>query len=565
MTTAPRRLPSPNGFGIVGALTAILALAPILALAMIALQGEGDHWRHLASVVIPRAAWETAILAAGVAVFVAVVGTSTAWIVATRDFPGRGLVEVLLLLPLAFPAYVLAYAWLDLLHPIGPFQSTLRDLLGYARPADLRLPDLRSLPGAILVFGFALYPYVHIATRAVFLGQTTTPIEAARNLGASPARVLFRVALPLARPAIAAGTALAVMETLNDVGAAEFLSVNTLTAAVYSTWVNRSDLPGAAQIALAMLGFVLALLALERFGRGGRGYAVVGRASRRLAPRRVEGAAGLGLFLVCLLPSAFGFLLPALHLLGRAWNRLAFAGLPEDIVVETVDTIRLAATATALAVGLAILLASGRRLHPGSRLHGAAPRLASIGYAVPGTVLAIGLLVTYGAIDAGLNAATTALGTAPAGLVVSASFAGLVIALLLRFFRLAATKMETGLERLSPSIEQSARTLGRGPFAVMREIHLPLLAPAWAGAALLVFVDCMKELPATLLLRPLGFETLSTHLYGEAARGTYENGAVAACLIVVFGLLPTILLTRVGRLAPRPAAPSTAVPEGTRP
>ncbi|MDK9698089.1 MAG: iron ABC transporter permease [Siculibacillus sp.] len=548
-----------DGFGLAGSATALAAIAPIVALAVIAFGGDGELWRHLFSTVVPRATIETAILAAGVAAFVGVVGTGTAWIVATRDFPGRRVVEVLLLLPLAFPAYVLAYSWLDLLHPIGPIQSTLRAILGYERPADFRLPEVRSLPGAILIFGLALYPYVYVATRGVFLARTTTLVEAARMLGARPSRVFFRVALPLARPAIAAGAALAVMETLNDVGAAEFLSVNTLTTAVYSTWVNRSDLPGAAQIALAMLAFVLGLLLLERLGRGERGYAVFGRAGRPMGPRPAEGAAGFGLFLVCLLPSFFGFVLPAAHLLRQAWERLAFAGLAEEIVAETVGTILLAASATVIGVTLAALLVSGRRLHPDSRPHGLAPRIASVGYAVPGTVLAIGLLVVYGAFDTTLRATVVALGGAPTGLVISASFAGLVIALVLRFFRLAASKIETGLERISPSLEQSARMLGRGPFGAMRAVHLPLLTPAYAGAALLFFVDCMKELPATLLLRPLGFETLSTRLYGEAARGTYENGALAACLIVAFGLLPIILMTRIGRLSP---VPTTSAAEG---
>ena len=551
MPRRPALLPALDGFGLFGALVGLLAVAPIAALVALAAGGDGP-WRHLFTTVVPAATVDTALLALGVAAFVAVVGTGSAWLVATRDFPGRRLLEVLLLLPLAFPAYVLAYSWLDLLHPIGPLQTALRGLLGYSRPADLRLPDLRSLPGAILVFGFALYPYVHVATRTVFLSRAAGPVEAARMLGARSSRVFFRVALPLARPAVAAGCALAVMETLNDVGAAEFLSVNTLTAAVYSTWINRSDLPGAAQIALAMLIFLLSLLMLERIARGGRGYAVAGRATRRLEPRRVGGARGVALFVVGLMPALFGFLVPALHLVWQAADRLAFAGLAEDIARETRDTVLLAATATALGVAAAAVLVSGRRLHPGSPLHAAAPRIASIGYAVPGTVLAIGLLAVYGAVDAGVRALVVDLGGAPTGLLLSASFAGLVIALCLRFFRLAAAGIETAADRLPVTLDQSARVLGRGRFAVMRAVHLPLLTPAYAGAALLFFVDCMKELPATLLLRPLGFETLSTHLYGEAARGTYENGALAACLIVAFGLLPIVVVTRIGRDAARP-------------
>ncbi len=546
--------PTFDGFLGLGLVAGAAALVPVVALAVIAAGGDGGLWRHLFTSVVPRATWETSILVLGVAVFVMVVGTGTAWLVAVHDFPGRRLLEVLLLLPLAFPIYVLAYSWLDLLHPVGAFQTELRALLGIARPADLRLPDLRTLPGAVLIFGLGLYPYVYVAVRTVFLAQTAALVEAARMLGASRKRIFFRVALPLARPAIAAGTALAIMETLNDVGAAEFLSVNTLTAAVYSTWVNRGDLPGAAQIALAMLVFVSTLFLFERLGRGARGYAVVGRAVRPMNPIRVEGLAGVGLFALGALPAVLGFVVPALHLLRQAEARLAFAGFADEILVETLNTVSVAVAATLVALVVGLPMVSGRRLNPGSRLHTALLRISTIGYAVPGTVLAIGLLAVYGGVDAAIRAGRGALGGAPSGLYLSASFAGLVIALTLRFFRLSASKIETGLERISPSLDQSARTLGRRPFAVMREIHLPLMTPTLAGAALLLFVDCMKELPATLLLRPMGFETLSTHLYGEAARGTYENGALAACLIVAFGLLPIILMTRIGRRATIPAA-----------
>jgi iron(III) transport system permease protein len=286
----------------------------------------------------------------------------------------------------------------------------------------------------------------------------------------------------------------------------------------------------------------------------------VGRASRRMNPVRVEGAAGLGLFALGALPAVFGFVIPALHLLRQAQVRIAFAGLADEIVVETFNTVAVAAAATAVAIVVGLPLVCGRRLHPGSRLHAALLRVSMIGYAVPGTVLAIGLLAVYGGVDAAIRGGVSALGGPPVGLVLSASFGGLVIALTLRFFRLSASKIETGLERLSPSLDQSARTLGRTPFAVMRAIHLPLLTPTMAGAALLLFVDCMKELPATLLLRPIGFETLSTHLYGEAARGTYENGALAACLIVAFGLLPIVVMTRIGRRAVVPEAAVGATP-----
>ncbi len=547
---------SADGFTLAGLLAAAAALAPVLALGMIALGGDGALWRHLFASVMAAALLDSLALLAGVIAFVVIVGTGAAWLVAMHDFPGRRWVEVALLLPLAFPAYVLAYAWLDLMHPIGPAQNALRALLGYAHPSEFRLPDLRNLPGAIFVFGFALYPYVYVAARTVFLSQMTAMTDAARLLGHGSGGVFFRVALPLARPAIASGAALAAMEALNDVGAAEFLAVQTLTTAVYSTWVNRNDLPGAAQIALAMLVFLLSLLLVERLARGGRSYAVIGRNARLVQPKRLHGLRRLAAPLLLSLPVLLGFAIPAAHLLRQAWQRLAFAGLPADILAETGNTLLAAALATLVAVSLALLVVSASRLHLRSRLREALLRLATIGYAIPGTVLAIGFLAILGDLDAGLRHIAAWLGLAAPGLFFSASLFAVVAAYTVRFFRLATSKLEAGLERLSPSLDQSARTLGRTRWQVLRVIYLPLLSPALAGAALLVFIDAMKELPATLLLRPMNFETLATHLYGEAARGTYENGALAACLIVGFGLLPVILLTRLSRH--RPLLPAAA-------
>lgn len=536
-----------DGFTLVGFCAAAAALGPVLALAFFAGQGEGGLWQHLFSTVVPQALLESVVLLVGVITFVVVVGTGAAWMVAVHDFPGRRFLEVALLLPLAFPAYVLAYSWIDLMHPIGPLQSGLRALLGYTRPADFRLPDLRNMPGAIFIFGLALYPYVYVAARTVFLTQITALADAARMLGRGSAGVFFRVALPLARPAIAGGAALAAMEALNDVGAAEFLSVQTLTTAVYSTWVNRNDLPGAAQIALAMLAFVLALLVVEKLARGGRGYAVIGRNARLSHPKRIEGIRGVLVFVLLLLPTLLGFFVPAAHLVNQSIARLAFAGVPGEILVEIGNTVLAAGLATFVTLAVALLVVCGRRLHNGSRLHVALLRLSTLGYAIPGTVLGIGLLAIFGDLDAMLRQIASWWGIKAPGLFFSASLFAIVAAYSVRFFRLATTKIETGLERLSPSLDQSARTLGRSRWQVLRTIHLPLLTPALAGAALLVFIDCMKELPATLLLRPINFETLSTHLYAEAARGTYENGALAACLIVAFGLLPVILLTLLGR------------------
>ena len=534
-----------DGFSAIGLAGAAVAVAPVLALAVIAMQGDGASFGHVLNYVAGDAARETIALLAGVAACVLVVGVVAAWIVTAYEFPGRRAAEVALLLPLALPAYVLAYAWLDLTHPIGPLQTALRGALGYANPADLRLPDLRSLPGAVFVFGLSLYPYVYIGARAAFQSRISAQVEAARLLGARESGVFFRVALPLARPAMAAGAALALMETLNDIGAAEFLSVTTLTTTVYATWINRSDLPGAAQIALAMLWIVLTLVFVERWARGARGYAPEG-ARRHNPARAVGGPAGIGLLALALAPPALGFATPAVHLARQAAQRVAANGFPPEIAQAALNTIVVALAATVICVVGALVAVAGRRYEPTSLLRNGLLKLSTLGYAVPGTVLAIGLLSVLGGFDSVLRAAFAALGAKPPGLLLSASVFAVVVALTIRFFRLAVAKIETGFERLPLSLDHSARVLGRTPFAMLREIHLPLLTPSIAGAALLVFVDCMKELPATLLLRPLNFETLSTQLYGEAARGAYENGAVAACLIVLVGLFPVAFLTMVG-------------------
>jgi len=525
-----------------------LVLAPLLALAWTALQGgQAGLWPHIARYVLPSAALNTVLLLAGVGVLVVAIGTGAAWLVTAYDFPGRRALAWALLLPLAVPTYIVAFAYLDLLHPLGPVQGLLRELLGYAGPREFRLPDIRGLAGCIVLLGFVLYPYVYLTTRAMFMTQAAGLLEAARTLGASPVEVFRRVALPLARPAIAVGAALALMEALNDIGASEFLGVQTMTVAVYTTWVTRADLPGAAQIALSMLLVVIALLALERHARRRQRYAA-GTRPRPMRPQRLRGpaaalAVGLGV-----LPVLVGFVVPASYLAWETIKRVAGAGVSPQLLASAGNTVAVALAATAVTVTAGLVLAwalrqaQGRRRAAGATL---AVRLASLGYAVPGTVLAIGLLLPLAWFDAGANAVRGAFGLEP-GLLLMGSAAALVLAYLMRFLAIAAGGIESGFARIAPSLDQAAASLGHAPGATLRRVHLPLLRPALAAAALLVFVDAMKELPATLLLRPLGFETLATWLYAEASRGTYEEGAVAALMIVLVGLLPVVLLARTG-------------------
>jgi iron(III) transport system permease protein len=528
------------------ALVAALVVAPVVSLAFIASRGSGDLWPHIFAFVLPQALIETATLLLGVGVIVITLGTSLAWLMTAYEFPGRRIFDWALLLPLATPTYIVAFAYLDLLHPIGPIQSGLRALFGIEDVRGLWFPEVRSMGGCILLLGFVLYPYVYLSTRAMFLMQAGSLLEASRTLGASRSRMFFRVALPLARPAIAVGASLALMEALNDIGASEFLGVRTLSVSIYTTWINRSNLPGAAQIALAMLVIVVSLILLERWARRRQRYVSMAQRARRAAPMQLKGWRAAAAVVFLSLPIIVGFVLPALHLGNEALKRVRFAGVSPQIWQEIVNTISISAVATFAALTLGFFVAAAARVTR-SPFGGGLLRASSLGYAVPGTVLAIGLMTPLFALDNFLADGLEKAFGISVGLLISGSGAALVYAYVVRFLAISAGGVESGLAKLSPSLDGAARALGETAGGAMRRVHLPLLRPALGAAALLVFVDCMKELPATLLLRPLNFETLATHLYGEAARGTYEDGSVAATFIILVGLIPVIMLARLGR------------------
>lgn len=528
-------------------LIAAVAVLPVLALLWSALQGSPGLWSHLAEHVLPHALGTTLILLLGVGALATLIGTGCAWLVSAYEFPGRRSLSWMLLLPLAVPTYIVAFAYLDLLHPLGPVQSLLRDWLGYDSPRQWRLPDMRTLPTCIALLGLVLYPYVYLSVRAMFLTQASSLIEAARSLGVGGAGLFFRVALPLARPAIAVGLSLVLLETLNDIGASEFLGVKTLTVTIYSTWVTRGDLPGAAQLALAMLAAVLLVLAIERYGRRRQRYAVVLR-PRPLATERLHGLPAALATLACALPVLLGFAAPTLFLASESMQRWQGAGVSAQLWASAWNSLLIAVTVTVCAIVAGLVLAYALRLaqlRRRPRLAQMALRAGSLGYALPGTVLAIGLLTPVAAVDSASSALADLLGWASPALLMG-SFAVLVLACVLRFLAIAAGGLEAGLTRVPNSLDQAARSLGAGPARGLWQLHMPLLQPALAAAALLIFVDTMKELPATLLLRPLNVDTLATWLYAEAARGTYEEGAVAALLIVLVGLPAVALLARLG-------------------
>jgi iron(III) transport system permease protein len=493
------------------------------------------------------------LLLAGVALVTAIIGTGTAWLVTAYRFPGRDTLAWALALPLAFPTYIVAYVYVDVFDAFGPVQTLLQALTGWHPSPGSWYPNIRSMPGAIFVFSLVLYPYVFLAARAMFQTQSACLFEVARTLGATRFMLARHVALPLARPALAVGLSLALMETLNDIGASEYLGIRTLTLSIFTTWLNRSSLPGAAQIACVMLIAVAGLIALERYGRRDKRFHLVLRRSQPLTPILLTGRAGAFACAVCALPVLLGFLVPAINLTQEAFARSLIGGFDLDLLRYTLNTILFASAATVLALLLGFGVVIAARLIRKPWTDGALV-LAGLGYAVPGTVLALALLSPLVAIDEGLNVVSRALTGAGVGLVVAGSGAAIVIAYVVRFLTIATGSAQAGLARVSTHVDDAARTLGRTPGALARLIHIPLARPALGGAALLVFVDCLKELPATLLLRPLNVETLPTYIYQFATRGSFEDGALAALLIVAAGIVPVIRMARYSDLALMPEA-----------
>jgi iron(III) transport system permease protein len=557
------------GWSVAAILISIVAIGPVIAIFSLALQSSGDTWPHLIANVLPGAVRRTLGLMAGVGLITLAIGTGTAWLVTMYRFPGRRVFEWLLLLPLAVPTYIIAFSYLELFDYSGIIQTSLRQLFGWRDAQDYSFPDIRSLGGAIFVVSMVLYPYVYITARASFLAQSVCVLEVSRTLGRSATATFWEVALPLARPALAAGLALALMETLNDIGAVEFFGVQTLTVAVYDTWLDRNSLAGAAQIACVMLAFVFALLAIERTLRAQRRYHHTTGRYRYLPEDSLDGIHGALAFLACALPVLFGFLLPAAMLVHNAAAHIA-DGLSPAFWSAAFNSLTLAGAAAGLAVILAVVLGYARR-QTHSKLVRGLSIVPAISYAVPGTVLAIGLLIPLASLDNSVDAIMRSLFGVPTGLLLSGSVFAIVLAYTIRFLAASLGAVEAGLSKISRNTDAAARTLGASPRETLWRVHLPLLRPALGAAALLVFVDSMKELPATLLLRPFNFDTLATQVFTFASLYRYEEAGLAALTIVAASLLPVLFLHGMivagrpgGSASPRETAASelAGAPEG---
>ena len=519
---------------------ALLLALPILMVAASVLQPAGEAWNHIARTLLARYAGNTALLVALVACGVMSIGVVSAWLVANYRFPGVRVLEWALVLPLAMPAYVLAYAYTDWLQFTGPVQSALRALTGWG-PREYWFPEIRSLGGAAVVLSFALYPYVYLIARTAFREMPRSAIEAGRLAGYGAWGGFWRVGLPLARPAVAAGTALALMETLADFGTVSYFALEVFTTGIFKAWFGMGDAIAASQLATCLLGFVVVVLALERVTRGRSAYHGTAPA-KPVPPQQLRGVrAGLA-SLTCGLPVLMGFVLPTAILLDLA------AASPEAraearLLALVGNSFTLSGVTALAAVFLAVVLAYAARLSRG-RVATAANRVAALGYAVPGAVIAVGVLVPLGRLDNWLAGMLEDLTGAKAGLLFTGTIAALVYALLVRFLAVALQTTEAGLGRITPSMEDAARSLGASPTGALARVHAPLLAPSLATAALLVFVDVMKELPATFALRPFNFDTLAVEAYHLAQDERLAEAAVPSLVIVAVGLVPLALLAR---------------------
>jgi iron(III) transport system permease protein len=527
---------------------AIAALAglPIAAIAWASLAGGGEAIGDLAATVLPTYIANTALLmllAGGIA---AVVGTGCAWLVAATRFPGRRVLSWALVLPLALPAYLAAYIYADLLDFAGPLQSALRASMGWG-VEDYAVPDIRSLGGGAFVLGFVLYPYVYLLARTAFATQSLTQFRAARSLGAAPARAFWRVALPAARPAIAGGLALVLMEVLADFGVAEYFAIPTFSTGIFRSWLAMGDKAAALKLAAIMLVFVIALVAWEAQSRRGRSDSRDGLAARRdEEPLVALTPLGKGLAcLACAAPVVLGFVLPAGYLATLALTPIAQAAAG-DLPTYIRGSLWLGLAAASLCLVAALMLAFARA-RSASHITASAIRLATLGYALPGALLAVGLLAPLGAFDQSLTRfARDNLGWS-GGLLLTGTSALLIYALSVRFMTVAYNSVSGGLARIPPGLDAAARSLGAAPSRVLARIYAPLLAPSLAGAAALVFIDTLRELPATLILRPFNLETLATRTYRLASDERLVEAAIPALILLAAGLLPVLVLNRLGK------------------
>jgi iron(III) transport system permease protein len=533
---------APRGLWIATAAIAAISVLPIVALLGVALKPEAELWAHLAAYVLPYAARDTLLLVIGVGCVAGLIGVTLASLVSFTDFPGRKMVAAAAILPLAFPIYLHAFVYVELLDTAGPVTTFMRGLID----PGFRLPEIRSIGGAILIFSLVLYPYVYLPLTLAFRAQSVSYHDAARTLGSSAWGAFFRVQLPAARPAIAAGLSLALMEALADFGASEYLGVRTFAYTIYSTWMTRGSLAGAAQIALILIGIVALLIVVEAYSRRAASHQSKSSRVNSTSRAKLRGVRALAASLFCFAVIAVAFVIPAGFLVMSA-NALpdvasAFAGMAPTLITSAL----LAGAGASLIAAAALAIALLQRWEKGSAIWYAA-NVCSLGYAIPGVVLALGLLFASGAIDNGIDTFFRGWFGVSTGLIVGGTPIILLMAYMSRFMAVGHAPIHAHLQILPTHLDHVARTLGRSPAAVARDVLIPQLGATFAAAWLLLAVDIMKELPMTLLLRPIGIETLATSLYGQASRGEFEAGSLEALAILLGGVGAVAALQRLIR------------------
>ncbi|MGM0825376.1 MAG: ABC transporter permease [Pseudomonadota bacterium] len=529
----------------------VVALPVVVVFTHIVLPTDGV-WQHLAGTVLPRYLNNTFWLVLSVGIGTLIIGTGSAWLVVMCRFPGKRLFEWALLLPLAVPTYVIAYAYTDFLQFAGPLQSLLRDLFGWQH-GDYYFPNVRSLGGAATLITVVLYPYVYLLARASFLEQSVCVLDVGRTLGRGPWRLFFSIAVPLARPALVGGVSLVLMETLNEFGAVQFFGVDTFTTGIYRTWFGMGEPVAAAQLAACLLSFVIVLVLLERWSRGKRRYFHTTNRYQQLPEYALHGWRAAAATVACMIPITIGFLLPSGILLqlaltegdslwgtrfiGFAWNSLSLSAL-----------------AAVIAVGTAVLLSYGVRVYD-TRLARFTTRIAAMGYAIPGSVVAVGILIPFAWLDNVINTGLQAYNGQIVGLIFSGSAFILLYAYVVRFLAVSFNAVEASLGKVTPSMDAASRTLGQTAGGTLRYVHTPLMRSSLLAAGILVFVDVMKELPATVILRPFNFDTLAVRAHNLASDERLAEASTSSLAIVVVGILPVILLSMAMRRS-RPGAGS---------
>jgi iron(III) transport system permease protein len=521
--------------------TAALVGLPLLGLASSLLAGRAEMWRHLAETQLNDIIANTAVLLLAVGVGTTTIGAGTAWLVTMHRFPLSRTFEWGLILPLVMPTYIVGYAYADLLAFAGPLQTGVRDITGWQR-ADYWFPEPSSALGVAALFTLVLYPYVYLAARAAFLAQSQPLLEASRILGRGPWQTFFAVGLPMARPAIAAGAALALFEALADFATVQYYGVPTFTTAIYRIWYGMGDRDGAAQVAVVLLAIAVLLIVLERRSRGRARYHVTSNLRENAGPSDLTGWRAAAAGVACTLPVLLGFAVPAVHLFQLA----ARSGTPltaPAFLRDAMHSLVLAAVAAVVIAGLGLFLAYAGRLVRRRRFNRLI-EFAALGYAIPGAVIAVGILLPLTAADRLLGHAANDLFGLSIGLVLSGTPVALLLAYIVRFLAVGIANITPGLAAIDPAMDASAQILGARPSTILKRIHLPMLRGPAITAAIVAFVEVLKELPATLLIRPFNFDTLAVGVYRFASDERLAEAAVGALVIVAASLIPVILLSR---------------------